>query len=248
MRVVPLASSSKGNAYAVVGDGAVVLIDCGLTCKRVVECCCEKGIDLGALAGILITHDHSDHVGGLKVFLKRYDVKVYANLMTAEKLISEYAIDPQRFVCFENGQPFEVADFGVTAFSTPHDAVDSVGFFFERGEATYFHATDVGTPLDSIGRYLAKAETAVLESNHDPVLLRTSQRQESLKKRISGPRGHLSNDQAAELVRSFATPRLKRLMLAHLSEECNAAHLAESTMREALASAGLGHVELSIIQ
>ena len=116
------------------------------------------------------------------------------------------------------------------------------------GEATYFHATDVGTPLDSIGRYLAKAETAVLESNHDPVLLRTSQRQESLKKRISGPRGHLSNDQAAELVRSFATPRLKRLMLAHLSEECNAAHLAESTMREALASAGLGHVDLSIIQ
>lgn len=248
MNVIPIASSSSGNAYAVVRGGEVILIDCGLTCKCLRESCASRGIDLASVSAVLITHDHSDHVGGLKVFLGRYDVPVYANMMTAEKLICANGIDESAFVCFENGRSFEIGEVRVTPFSTPHDAVDPVGYFIEAGERSYFHATDVGTALDSFGGYLARADVATVESNHDTVMLKASRRPDSLKERILGPRGHLSNDQAAAFVGRYATSRLKKLFLAHLSGECNAAHIAERTMREELARAGLASVEISVLR
>ena len=87
MTVIPLASSSKGNAYAVVAGGEVLLVDCGLSCKKLRERSVQCGVDLDSVTAVVITHDHSDHVGGLRVFLKRYDVPVYTNLMTAEKIV-----------------------------------------------------------------------------------------------------------------------------------------------------------------
>ena len=113
---------------------------------------------------------------------------------------------------------------------------------------TYFHGTDIGTPLDSIGVHLAEADFATLESNHDPELLYCSGRPVSLIQRIAGPRGHLSNGQAADLVRRFASPRLKALALAHLSEQCNAPHLARGMMSEALAEIGRPDVVLRILE
>jgi phosphoribosyl 1,2-cyclic phosphodiesterase len=246
VKIIPLASSSKGNAYAVVKDGEVVLIDCGLTCKKLCARCAEKGIDAASITAVLITHDHSDHVDGLRVFLNKFDVPVYANIMTAEKITHKYGVAAESFVCFENGQEFDIGAFGVTPFSTPHDAVDSVGYLIRTEGLTYFHGTDIGTPLDSIGRNLAQADVATLESNHDPGLVLSSDRDESLKRRILGPRGHLSNSQAADLVRKFATAKLKKLYLAHLSEECNAPHIAEREMRSALDERKLG-VELIIL-
>lgn len=247
MNVIPLASSSKGNAYAVAYGGMVLLVDCGLSCRRLRELCAGKGVDLNSVAAVLITHDHSDHVSGLKVFLNRYDVPVYANVTTAEKLIRDYGLADDAFVCFENGQSFEIGPVKVTPFSTPHDAVDSVGYLIETERGVYFHGTDIGTPLESIGAKIALADVVTIESNHDPVLLSQSQRAESLKRRISGPRGHLSNDDAAKLVRRFASQRLKRVYLAHLSDECNAPHIAERTMRETLVEIGRGDVELTVI-
>jgi phosphoribosyl 1,2-cyclic phosphodiesterase len=248
MKVIPIASSSSGNAYAVACGGEVILVDCGISCKSLRESCASRGVDLGSVSAVLITHDHSDHVGGLKVFLARYDVPVYANMMTAEKLICANGIDESAFVCFENGQSFDVGGVRVTPFSTPHDAVDPVGYFMDNGRSAYFHATDVGTALDSFGAYLARADIATVESNHDPVMLKARRRPDSLKERILGPRGHLSNDQAAAFVGRYATARLKKLFLAHLSGECNAAHIAERTMREELSRAGLGSVEISVLR
>ena len=247
MTVVPLASSSKGNAYAVVAGGEVLLIDCGLSCKKLRERSAQRGVDLDSVTAVVITHDHSDHVGGLRVFLNKYDVPVYTNLMTAEKIARDTGIDESAFVCFENGQSFEVGRMRVTPFSTPHDAVDSVGYLVETAKCTYFHGTDIGTPLDSIGGYLARADIATLESNHDPVMLRQSDRAEMLKHRISGPRGHLSNDEAAELVGKFASARLKKIFLAHLSDECNAPRIAEETMRAELLRIGRGDIELEVL-
>lgn len=247
MRIYPLASSSKGNAYAVVAGGEVLLIDCGLSCRRIRERCLECGIDLDSVTAVMITHDHSDHVEGLRAFLNRFDVPVYTNLMTAEKIANDKGIDESSFVCFENGQSFEIGRMRVTPFSTPHDAVDSVGYLVETEKRTYFHGTDIGTPLDSIGSYLARADVATLESNHDPVMLRESRRDEFLKRRISGPRGHLSNYEAAELVEKHATDRLKKIFLAHLSDECNAPRLAVETMKEALARMGRDDIELVVL-
>lgn len=240
MNVVPIASSSKGNAYVVEQDGEALLVDCGVSCK-----CLKARLDLAHLRGVLVTHNHVDHVSGLRRLLNHIDVPVFANAMTAEAVVCQEHVDERAFVCFENGQPFEVGPFAVLPFSIPHDAADPVGYLI-RGDQAYFHGTDIGTPLDSIGVRLAEADLATVESNHDPLLLRASQRPPSLKQRIAGPRGHLSNDQACALVRRFASTRLRRLWLAHLSGECNAPHLALGAMRETLAEIGRADVEVEV--
>ena len=242
MKVVSIASSSKGNAYVVEHDGAAILIDCGVAYKNF------KNFSIDA---ILITHSHTDHVQGLKTFLKYRDVPIYANSMTAETIVVDEKVDPEAFVCFENGQEFEIGPFTVHPFSIPHDSSDPVGYQIKVRDShgdvvTYFHATDVGTPLDSIGRYLAEADIATIESNHDPVMLRTSKRPFCLIQRIAGPRGHLANEDAADLVKRFASPRLKTLNLAHLSEACNTPDLAEETMRAALKAIAREDVELKV--
>ena len=239
MRIIPLASSSSGNAYVVEAEGSAVLVDCGI---------CYKHLKDVAVDAVLITHSHSDHVSGLKTLLKHRDIPVYANVMTAEAVAYECGIDDSAFVCFENGQEFEVGAFTASAFSIPHDTSDPVGYLLKAGGETYFHGTDIGTPLDSIGLKLAEADVATLESNHDPVMLRQSGRPPYLIQRIAGPRGHLSNDQACDLVRRFASPRLKRLMLAHLSHQCNAPHLAEGAMRATLAELGRTDIQLEILE
>jgi len=240
VKIVPIASSSKGNAYLVEQDGVALLIDCGVSCK-----CLRKHLDLSHLCGVLVTHNHTDHVSGLKSLLNCVDVPVFANAMTVEAIACQEHVDESAFVCFENGQSFAVGPFDVLPFSIPHDAADPVGYLI-RGDLVYFHGTDIGTPLDSIGVKLAEADFATLESNHDPVMLRTSRRPPCLIQRIGGPRGHLSNEQACELVQRFASPRLQHLWLAHLSGECNAPSLALEAMRRTLTQKGMGDIELEV--
>lgn len=249
MRVVSLASGSGGNAYCVEAQGDVLLIDCGLCCRELVRRMTAAALDPARLVAAVFTHDHDDHVKGLPVFRRHFPhVELFANLMTAEAIAAAKGIDETAFIPFENGQDFTVGPFGIRAFPIPHDVPDPVGYVVTAEETTYFHATDVGTPLDSVGEQLALADLATLESNHDPVLLQQSDRPDSLKRRISGPRGHLSNDEAADLVRRFASPRLRLLNLAHLSHACNTPHLAIETMREALAAVGRATVELRVLE
>ena len=238
MRIVSIASGSRGNAVVVEHGGAAILIDCGVPYKSF------KGYEFDA---VLVTHQHFDHVCGLKALLKRRDLPVFANMATAESISCDCGIPESSFVCFENGQAFDVAGMSVHPFSILHDTSDPVGYLVCAGGFTYFHGTDIGTPLDSIGLKLAEADFATLESNHDPVMLRTSGRPPCLIQRIAGPRGHLSNEQACGLVKRFASPRLKRLALAHLSRDCNAPHLAEAAMRETLDGMGRGDVVLKIL-
>lgn len=249
MRIVSLASGSSGNATLVEHDGDALLIDCGVSCKQVRERIAAAGFDPQTVRGILITHNHDDHVSGLRVSVGRCfrDVPVFANMLTAEAVARQTGLADDAFVCFENGQPFEIGAFEVGPFSIPHDAADPVGFLIRAGAITYFHGTDIGTPLDFIGLKLREADVATLESNHDAQMLRRSDRAESLKQRIAGPHGHLSNDDAADLVRRFASPRLRKLSLAHLSGECNAPHLAEQTMRATLEEMGRADVELEVL-
>lgn len=238
MIIRSISSSSKGNAYVVESDGAAILIDCGVPYKAL------AGYSFDA---VLVTHNHTDHVCGLKALLARRKVPVFANLMTAEATAGQESLAPESFVCFENGQCFDVGPFAVRPFSIPHDTPDPVGYLVSAGGVTYFHGTDIGTPLDSIGVKLAEADVATLESNHDDVLLRECRRPACVKQRIAGPRGHLSNVEAAELVRKFASPRLRHLSLAHLSRECNTPYLAERTMRETLGKMGRTDIELDIL-
>lgn len=247
MRITSLGSGSTGNAYVVETDGGALLVDCGLNYKTLSSRMPEYIGEEVPLQGVLLTHSHTDHTQGLRLLIKHHpDLPLFANAMTAETIACECGVDENAFVTFENGQVFEAGPFKVHPFSIPHDTSDPVGYLV-KGDEVYFHGTDIGTPLDSVGIKLAQADVATLESNHDPQLLFGSGRPPSVIQRIYGSRGHLSNDQAAELVRKFATPRLKRLALAHLSGACNAPHIAERTMRETLASIRRDDIMLTIL-
>ena len=248
MRVVSLASGSKGNAYVVEQDGVALMVDCGLSCRELGKRLGAAGLEPDAVSAVVFTHSHDDHIKGLQVFHRHFPrAELFANLMTAESIAALAGVDEGDFCCFENGQPFEVGPFAVAPFAIPHDTSDPVGYLVTAGGTTYFHGTDIGTPLDSVGLKLAAADVATLESNHDPVMLRTSGRPPSLIQRIAGPRGHLSNDDAVSLVKRFASPHLRKLFLAHLSHECNAPHLAEGAMRAAFAEMGRTDIELTVI-
>lgn len=248
MRIASLASGSRGNAYLVEQEGEALLVDCGMGFKTLAArlSALLGGGHAPRLCGVLLTHSHSDHTYGLKPLLAKRNVPIYANVMTAEATAVQEHLDDSAFTCFENGQSFSVGPFEVSAFSVPHDTSDPVGYLV-KGASVYFHGTDIGVPLDSVGVKLAQADVATLEFNHDPVMLRTSGRPPSLIQRIAGPRGHLSNDDAGDLVRRFASPRLRRLALAHLSRDCNVPHLAEDAARSALASAGRADVSLTVL-
>ena len=248
MKIASLASGSSGNAYCVESGGDVLLVDCGICCRTFLSRCRAAGIDPRRIVAAVFTHNHDDHVKGLATFHKRFPgVELYANIMTADAISARTGVGADEFILFENGQSFTVGPFDIKPFSIPHDVPDPVGYLVRAEGVTYFHATDVGAPLDSIGVNLAAADVATLESNHDPVMLMQSNRPEALKRRIRGDRGHLANDDAADLVRRFASARLKRLALAHLSRECNAPHLAEAAMRAALREMGRCDVELSLL-
>ncbi len=248
MRVISLASGSHGNATLVESQGQVLLIDCGLSCRTLTQRCQQVGISPAQICAVLFTHDHRDHTYGVKVFHKNHpEVPLFANWMTAEAITTATKLKDDPFYNFENGQVFTVGPFEVSAFSIPHDVPDPVGYLVRAEGQTFFHATDVGTPLDSIGVHLAEADIAILESNHDPILLHQSNREEFLKQRIRGPRGHLSNEDAAELVRKWASPKLRRLALGHLSQECNEPHIAERVMRETLVQMNRTEIDLAIL-
>ena len=248
MEIVSLASGSKGNAYCAISGGRVLLVDCGLSCRELKRRADAAGVPLDAVDGLIFTHSHDDHAKGVATFHRCFPkVPLFANLMTAETIAWRFFVAEADFVPFENGQTFGVGAFEITPFSIPHDTSDPVGYMIRADGETYFHGTDIGTPLDSIGSHLAEADYATLESNHDPELLYRSGRPVSIISRIAGPRGHLSNDQAADLVRRFASPKLKSLALAHLSEQCNAPNIARETMAKALEERGLSSVTLTVL-
>ena len=246
MDFFPIASSSKGNATCVAHEQEILIVDCGVPRKTIFEKLEQEGVDSSCVKGVLVTHDHTDHISGLESFLGKFDVPVFANSLTAEAVSSKLGIDIGSFVIFENSQEFEFGSFKVCPFSIPHDTPDPVGFLISAGGVTYFHGTDIGTPLDSIGKMFAMAQLATIESNHDLEMLFASGRPMSLIKRISGPRGHLSNEEAAMLVKSFASQNLKRIFLAHLSHDCNDSVLAEKTMARALRDIGRQDVTIRV--
>ena len=248
MKVFSLASGSKGNAYCVESQGALLLIDCGLSCRELIHRLGSAGYDAESIAAVVFTHDHSDHIAGVESFHRRYPmVELNATMITAEAIAQRSGLTIEDFYTFEIGQEFATGPFLLESFGVPHDAADPVGYIVRADGCTYFHGTDIGTPLESIGRQLSRADVAVLESNHDPVMVCNSPRPESTKRRILGARGHLANDECAQLVRRFASQKLKHLFLAHLSQQCNTPELAEKAARSALAEIGRSDVALEIL-
>lgn len=248
MRLRVFGSGSQGNALAVrSAGGTLLLVDCGFSCRELERRMADCGVCPDAAAALLFTHDHTDHCKGVATFHKRHPhVPLYANGNTADAIATLTGVEDGWRV-FETAEPFGIGDVEVTAFSIPHDAADTVGYLFADEAATLFVGTDMGVPTLPVKDALARATCAVLESNHDPTLLACSDRPVSLKQRIAGRCGHLSNADAADLVRDVAPARLRTLLLAHLSRPCNAPHLALEAMRQALQDIGRPDVALAAL-
>jgi phosphoribosyl 1,2-cyclic phosphodiesterase len=244
VRLCVLASGSKGNCTVIATDTTRILIDAGLSGKETDRRLREAGWSLDAIDAICVSHEHDDHKAALGILQRRLGVPLYSNAGTIEALERSPNQSGLKWRVFTNGSPFQVGDMWVEPFSVPHDAYDPVGFVVSAEGARVGIVTDMGAPTELIRQRLRGCRAMVMEANHDVHLLRDAPRPWSLKQRIAGRQGHLSNDQAGALLAEIAGERLEVVFLAHLSDDCNRPDLAEATVRAALDHAGHGRVRI----
>jgi len=247
VRIRALGSGSGGNSLAVRAGATLALVDFGFSCREEARRLAACGVDIDDVSAVLFTHDHSDHCKGVATFHSKHpDVPLLANGNTADAIAALTGVS-DGWTVFENSEPFALGDLTVTAFPIPHDAADPVGYLFEAEGRALFVGTDMGVVTPEVRTMFARATCAVLEANHDPVLLEQSGRPISLKQRIAGRSGHLSNEDAAALLRDTNPPQLKTLLLGHLSRECNTPSLARKAFDDALAELGRHDVALELL-
>lgn len=236
MKFCSLFSGSSGNSLFIEHNGTKILCDAGLTGKRVENALREIDVDPKDLNGIIITHEHVDHVNSAGILSRRHNIPLYANFPTWEALhnASIGKIKPENEVTFENYVPFTIGDLQITAFRTSHDAACSVGFRIEDGTKQLGIATDTGIITPEMRDYLYGSELVVLESNHELDMLRKGPYPLRLKERIAGRFGHLSNDTAGEFAVDLVKNGTDKIVLAHLSRENNLPFIAKKTTTEIL--------------
>ena len=248
MRLRVLGSGSAGNSIAVRSGDTLLLVDVGFSFKEQKARLEECGVDISEVSAVLFTHDHSDHCRGVGTFRRRLpDVPLVANGDTADAIARQTGVN-EGWTLFENGERFEIGDIAVSPFSISHDAADPVGYLLESGGSSLFIGTDIGIVTENVRAAFSRATCAVLESNHDPILLEQSDRPVSLKRRIRGRTGHLSNEDAAMRVRDTNPSGLKTILLGHISSECNSPSLARKAFVDVLEDIGRTDISLSVLE
>ncbi|OUW16133.1 MAG: MBL fold metallo-hydrolase [Opitutales bacterium TMED158] len=224
-----LGSSSSGNSGLLITENCNVLIDAGFSCKRLTGMLEERGVRPDEIDAIFVTHEHSDHTAGISTFAKKHAPYIFANTMTAKALQPKLKIEP-KWKLFNTGAAFSFRDLTVESFSLPHDAHDPVGFKFTAGRGDDLFSptrrlawlTDLGFVPPKIAERIRDVDTLIVEANYCPDLLERDERRPwSLKQRIAGRHGHLSNRAACELLESIENPNWSQVFLAHLSRDCN---------------------------
>lgn len=239
--VTVLASGSGGNCSVVSSSGTRLLIDAGLSCRETCRRLAIGGFTPESLDGVLITHEHADHVTGLYVFAKKFGVPVYMTEATHHAWVRQYKtsngerVKAEKVETFESGHRFQVGDIEVTPFTIPHDAADPVGFTFQAEGIKLGFVTDLGYMPASIKMHLKSCDGIVLESNHDLEMLRVGPYPWSVKQRVMSRVGHLSNDALAEFLSTDYDGSAVFLILAHLSEANNHPEIARKAAERALA-------------
>ena len=233
MRLCSIASGSSGNGIYVGSDEAHVLVDVGISGKKIVEGLYSLDLSPGDIDGILITHEHSDHIKGLGVIARKYEIPIYATGGTVDamsRMGSLGKIPEGIFTEIREDEPFQIKDLSVNPFTIPHDAAQPVGYRFECGGHSVGIATDLGKYNEYIVDHLQKLDALLLEANHDIRMLQVGKYPYYLKQRILGDRGHLSNENAGRLLCRLLHDNLKAVFLGHLSKENNYEALAYETV------------------
>lgn len=237
-----LASGSSGNCILIQSGSTSLLIDAGISCRKITQRLKECGILPEQLSGVLITHEHSDHVAGLQVFCKRHRVPIYASEGTCPVLACRYPAAAPHLMMIPADSYFELGGLTVTAFSTPHDAADSVGYLVSDGTHSAAVATDLGEVTDHVREIITGAELVLLETNHDIIMLQNGPYPYPLQNRILSGVGHLCNEAGAAFAVHLAQNGTQTFILAHLSKENNTEALALEAVRSALESEGLSPI------
>ena len=249
MELCSIASGSSGNCIYAGNKNTKLLIDAGISCKRIEKGLFDIDVNPETLDGILVTHEHSDHVQGIGVMARRYKVPVFATAETfsaMNRMKSLGKIDPALFHIVEPEVSFFVNDVKVNPFSIPHDAANPVAYTLESDGHKLGVATDLGNYNDAIISHLKDSEILLLEANHDINMLQVVKYPYVLKRRILGELGHLSNDNCGRLINHLLHPGLKQIFLGHLSKENNYPDLAYETVKYELSQSDSPFRDVSI--
>ena len=238
VRLGVLGSGSDGNSIVLVdGDGNALLVDAGFSRREILSRLGRLGVAPERLTGMLLTHEHSDHSCGCRVLCDTLHLPLYTTYGTASYLMKRHRL-PGRVLTFEPGSPFMLEGFEITPFPVRHDAEEPVGFVIGAENLRVGIATDLGEVNATARRSLHGCDALVLESNYDFGMLRDSNRQLYLKRRIYSRIGHLDNTMTASSLAELVTRRTELLLLAHISRECNTYDLALHTAEAELQSLG----------
>ena len=242
---VSLASGSKGNSTLIISSSTAILVDAGLAYTELVRALREFGLTPSKLDGVVITHEHSDHIRAVQKLC--VDTKIYVHPLTARAMHDRYGDfrNVAHVDDYENG--FTIGDINVEPFRIPHDAAYPLAYSFECGGARCSVATDIGVPTVGVMRNIKDSSLVLLESNHDINMLKNGSYPYIVKQRILSNNGHLSNDAAALIVSKLAhdeTSRVQKIVLGHISENNNTEELAFDTVSNALKNCENAEIEL----
>ncbi len=235
-----LFSGSSGNCTYIGAGESGILIDAGVSSKRIREALAAREIDPSAIRAIFVTHEHSDHIAGVRVLANQCGCPVYASKGTLSGMDKANALPDTKLFALSAGEAATVGDLQITAFATPHDTPESTGYSVETADGTRLTvATDMGELLPPVFDILCASDVVLLESNHDVQMLRCGPYPEFLQRRILSNRGHLSNAACAAALPTLVKAGVSQILLGHLSEKNNTPTLAYDTACATLSEAGV---------
>ncbi|GAA3930218.1 MBL fold metallo-hydrolase [Chitinophaga oryziterrae] len=217
--ITSLNSGSNGNCYYIGNDREAILVDAGISCKETEKRMRRLGLSMDKIKAIFISHEHTDHIKGVQVISKKYQLPVY---ITNDTLLNGgLTLNEQHVLSFQAYVPVQIGDISVTAFPKFHDAAEPHSFIVACNEIKIGVFTDIGAPCEHLIKHFQQCHAAFLEANYDEQMLEQGRYPYYLKKRIRGGHGHLSNTQALELFRTHKPAFMSHLLLSHLSKDNN---------------------------
>jgi phosphoribosyl 1,2-cyclic phosphodiesterase len=238
-----LGSGSCGNCYYLATETDAIIIDCGISLRRFKKYAQEYGMKMSKVRGLLVTHDHADHIKAAGKLSREYSMPVYATQLVHSGMDQNWQtsvkIPMENRHNIELQETFELGAFKITAFPLPHDASENVGYSIEVGDYRFTIMTDVGDVTDYVREYIGKSTHLIFEANYDDEMLAQGRYPEVLKERIASGHGHMSNKKSAMALAENFHENLKNVWLCHLSEENNHPELARKTVETTLRSYGI---------
>ena len=236
MKICLLSSGSIGNAIVVEGNEISLLIDCGISFKKMEELLLQSGLEKEKVKHLLVTHEHADHAKGVGVCARKLNLDVWSTEKTIDKLYEKGIIksDNVRVNSLEKYKNYEIGEFKITPFSLSHDATDPIGFVIESNDKKIVILTDTGYVSKDVMKKINNADVYVMEVNHNVEMLHMCDRPWQLKQRILSDFGHLSNEEAAYVLSEVIGERTKDIFIAHISQEANLPELALMTVKDVL--------------